>query len=211
MASTPVCFFSAHLVEQPKTRVVSAGTGLPAKQRHDGVVRAFLSDFGDIGIVDAALIAQLAVLIENKHVRRGDDAVRGRGGLRLAVVQIREGKILVFGPLLHIGERIAQIGVAHFVEPHGVGIVRRDGHERDALRAKIFVELNEPVFVRLRRRAVIAREYDGEHAGFCEIGERVGFIVDARQFEIGCRLADLQSFALRRCSVSERDLRSGGG
>ena len=43
-------------------------------------------------VVDAALVAQLAVLVEEEDVRRGDGAELDRDRLGLAVVEIRPGR-----------------------------------------------------------------------------------------------------------------------
>ena len=159
---------SDHLVEQPKTRVFSTGTGLPASSASMAFRASWLVGGFTSRVVDPADVAQLAVLIEQKHVRRGQHAVGERRLLRLAVVEVRKCEALVLGPQLHVLERIAQVGVAQLVEPHGQRVVRRDGDQGDALVLVVGVQLLDPLFVGLGRRAVVAGEDDEQQLGVGE-------------------------------------------
>ena len=136
-------------------------------------------------IVDAALIAQLARLIEDKDVRRGGRAILARCCLRFAVVEIREIEVAVLGPDFHFVERIGEIGVAHFVEADRFRIVGLDGNNGDAAVAIIGGELLDAVLVELSGGTVIAGEDDSKDLGGGEIGEMVSLAVDTRQSEIG--------------------------
>ena len=132
---------SDHFVEQPNTRVFSTGTGLPAKQRVDGVAGIVRLDLLYFRVVDAAHVAQLPLAVEDEHVRRGQHSVRGRRFLRLAVVKIRKREFLVLGPDLHVLQRIAQVGVSQLVESHRRGVVGRNRHHRHAAVLVVGVQL----------------------------------------------------------------------
>ena len=113
-------------------------------------------------------------------------------GLSLAVIQVGEREALVVGPDLHLLERIAEVRVAQLVEPHCLGVVRGDGHQRHALAGIVVMELLDPFLIGLGRRAVVAGEDDNQHGGRGEALERVPASVDTRQLEVRGRRADRQ-------------------
>ena len=94
------------------------------------------------------------------------------GALGGAVIKIREVEMAVRGADFHFVERVADIGVAHFVEADGEGIVRLNGEEGDALILIIRSELFDAAFVELGGGAMVAGEDDGEELGGAEIGEQ---------------------------------------
>ena len=110
---------SDHLVEQPKTFVLSTGTGLPAKQGLDGVAGIVgRGSLGLLGVVDPARESQLPLAVEDEHVRGGHGAVRPGDLLVLAVVKVGETEAALLGPDLQVLEAVAQVAVAQFVQPH---------------------------------------------------------------------------------------------
>ena len=56
----------------------------------------------------------------------------------------------VLGAYLHVVKRIADVGVSHFVEQHGIGIV---GFDRDQLDALVLVVIGELLESASRRAA----------------------------------------------------------
>ena len=66
----------------------------------------------------------------------------------------------VLGANLHLFEGIADIGVSHFVEAHGIGIVRLNRDYVDAAFLIIRCDLPDTSFIELRRWTVIADEGD---------------------------------------------------
>ena len=67
------------------------------------------------GWTDTAVVAQAALLVEDKDVRSSRRPVLQRDLLRGAVRQELKVEVPVSGPLLDLRKRIAGIGVAHFL------------------------------------------------------------------------------------------------
>ncbi len=107
----------------------------------------------------------------------------------------------------HFPKCIADVGVRHFVKPHGLGIVR---HNRDHLHALAFVvvdDLLDALFIILRGRAVVTRENDDEHLRIGEIFQGVRFPVSAGQTKIRRGGTQLQGRRQRRapeCRCEEK-------
>ena len=101
-------------------------------------------------------------------------------------------KSVVLGADLHVLEAVAQVAVAQFVQPHGLGVVGRDGHHGDLLVLVVRRKLLDAVLVGLGRGTVVAGEDDDQDLGVAERLQAVGLAVHAGQAEIGCRAADLQ-------------------
>src|ERR1700752_662501 len=88
---------SCHLVEQPNTPVcvtVTSRLASNASNRIASVPRGY--HFRAIAVVHTAFVAQLAFLVENKHVRCCLRTIRARNRLRFPVVKIRVVEILIF-------------------------------------------------------------------------------------------------------------------
>ena len=167
------------------------GDRLTCEHRFEGVTGVVgLHLGGVVVVVDPPAEAELALAVEEKHVRRGDGAVGLGGGLRVAVVEEREIEVVVAGAELHVVQRVAEVGVAELVEPHGLGIVRRDGDDGDAAVLVVGGELLDAIFVGLGRGTVVAGEDDCQDVGVGEVSERIGFAVDPGQRKIGGRDAD---------------------
>ena len=73
------------------------GDGTAGEQVVDRVASVVRLGRLDFRVVDAAVVAQPALLIEDEHVRRRERAERRRDALRLAVVQIRELEAATLG------------------------------------------------------------------------------------------------------------------
>jgi len=69
---------------------------LACQESINGVAGIVSFDKGfTLAVIDAAFIAQVAVLVEDKHVRRSLRAVRPRNGLRVAVIEIRKSEVAI--------------------------------------------------------------------------------------------------------------------
>ena len=97
-------------------------------------------------------------------------------------------------PDFHFRERIAQVGVAQFVEANGLGIVRIDGQERDSFLLVIVHDLLQPLLVVLCGRAMIAGKHDRQDVRLFEVLERIFLSIHARQLEVGRQCAQRQRF-----------------
>ncbi len=86
---------------------------------------------------------------------------------------------------LHLLERIAQVGVAQLIEPHGGGIVGRDRHDGHTFVLEISMQVGDPLFIGLGRGAVIAREDHDQHFRLGEVLKRVGLAVNAGEAKVG--------------------------
>ena len=114
--------FSAHLIEQPKVFVCSTGTGLPAN-------RATMASRVSWEVTRSGS--------EELSIRPTNRSFRSRSKINTcgvavgpyanatfligAVVQIGKIEPFVFRPDLHFVQRIAEVGVAHLVEPQAAG------------------------------------------------------------------------------------------
>ena len=90
---------------------------LAGQQRIDGVLGVVRLDGLDFSIVESAGVAELALGVEDEHLRRGQHAVGLGRRLRLAVVEVRVGEVVILGPDFHFLERVAEVGVAQLIEP----------------------------------------------------------------------------------------------
>ncbi len=90
----------------------------------------------------------------------------------------------VLGAHLHVVERVAQIGVAHLVEPQRLGAVGLDDDEGDALGLVVRHQLLHSRFVDLGGGAVDGREHHDQHGALGKARQRVGLAVHARQREV---------------------------
>ena len=108
------------------------GNRLPRKERIDCVTRVLRFDQRfTLAVVDAALVAQLALMIEDEHVRRRLRSVRTRNRLSIAIVEIREIKVPVRGPDFHFVETVADIRVSELVQADSlrvIGLYRNQCH-----------------------------------------------------------------------------------
>ena len=134
---------------------------------------------------------QLAFPIEDEDVGRGLGSVGLGDLLGLAVVEIREIEVAVFGADLHVFEAVGDVGVAQLGEGDGLGVVGIDGDEAHAFGAVVVDEFLHTAFVKLRSGAVIADEHDDED-GVLVVGQLVNFVVDAGEGKVGGRGADGQ-------------------
>ena len=131
-------------------------------------------------VIDAALVTELAIGIEDKDVRGGDGAELFGERFGRAVIEVREIELLVGGTNFHRFEGIIEVGVAEFIEADGGGAVWIDGDDGDAAGFVIGGERFNAFLVSLGGRTMIAGENDGEEFGVREIFRGVGATVDAR-------------------------------
>jgi len=141
-------------------------------------------------LVHAALVAELALAVEDEHVRRRGRAVLARDLLRVAVVEEREVELPEGRTDLHVVERVADVRVAHLVEAQCLDAVRLDHDEGHALRRVVVDDLTDALLVDLRGRTMHRREDHDEGLRRREAGERVGLAVYPGQAEIRRERAD---------------------
>ena len=103
--------------------------------------------------------------------------------LGVAVVKIREVEMTVCGANLHLGEGVADIRVAQFIEPNRSGAIGLDGNQLDTLGGVVGGDGLDAVFIELRRGAMIARENDDEHFAGDPVARMVNLPVGSEQFE----------------------------
>jgi hypothetical protein len=143
-------------------------------------------------VVEAAFVAQLAIGVEDKDVRRGEAAIGFRDGLRVAVVEIREVEAFVGRVLLHVLEAVVVFRVAELVDAQTVGMVGIDRHEGHTLRSIIGEERLESIGGAVRGRAMIGGEEHDQDLAVLKFGEFVRLAVDARELEVGRAGADCE-------------------
>ena len=161
------------------------GDGLVRKKGVDGIAGIAAGDQRFAGIiVHAALIPQLALGIEDEKVGSGGRAEGAGDFLVLAVVEIREIEMAIGSADSHFVERVADVGVAHLVEPHSIGIVGLDGDEGDAAVLVIRSELLDAGFVELRGGAMVAGKGDDENLARGVIGETVSLAVNGWEAKV---------------------------
>ena len=181
----PPFFFVDPLGGAADRRCLCKLYGVSGKNRINGITRVPAGDERFAGIVvDAALIAKLALAVENKKVRCCSRAVGTRDFLRFAVVEIRKIELAVGGASFHLVERVANVGVAHLVEPDRHGIVRLDGNDGDAPLAIVSNDLFEPGFVQLCGRTMVASENDDQYFACFVVLQAMRLAVDTGETEV---------------------------
>ena len=116
--------------------------------------------------------------------------------LGLSVVQIGKIEVPVFRAGFHVLKRISHVGIAHFVEQNGIGVIGLDGYYSDALVLVLFRNLLDSCLVKLGRRAVIADECDHQHLASGVVLQTMSLAIYPGQTEVGCRRADRQGRVL---------------
>src|SRR4051812_40275279 len=87
------------------------GHSLVCQESVNGVAGVLRFDEGlALAIIDPAFIAQLALLVEDKDVRRSLRTVRSRNGLRVAIVEIRKLEVAVRAAYFHFVQTVANLG-----------------------------------------------------------------------------------------------------
>jgi len=165
--------------------------GLAGEEGVDGFTSVATGDkvFARI-VVNAALVAKLALGVEDEEVGSSGGAVGASDFLVFAIVEIDEIEMAIGSAGFHVVEGVAYIGIAHLVEAHGHGIVGLDGDDGHAAVFVIGGDLLDARFVELRGGAVIAGEGDDENFGGGVVGEAVGLAVDTGEAKIGSGGAD---------------------
>ena len=110
---------------------------------------------------------------------------------------------MIPGSDLHLLERIAQVGVTQLVEPHGGGVVGRDRHDGHALVLEVGVQVGNPLFICLGRRAVVAGEDHDQDLRAGEVLEGIGLAINAGQAEVGSVGTDRQRRQARRIGAGQ--------
>src|SRR5215831_12155045 len=96
-------------------------------------------------------------------MRRGGGSIGARNLLILTVVKVWEIEMTVGRADFHFVEGIPYVGIAHFVEPHRVGIVGLDRDQGDSPVPVICGQLLDASFVELRSGTVVARKRDHQY------------------------------------------------
>jgi len=133
-----------------------------------------------LAIIDASLIAQLALGIEDKNMRRGFGTIGARHCLRFAVVQVRKIEVPERGADFHFFKAVADIGITELAKPHRFGIVGLNRYQRDAAAAVIVRELLDAALVKLGGGAVVARENDNQHFRIRVVSQFMNLPVNSR-------------------------------
>jgi hypothetical protein len=81
---------------------------------------------GILLVVHAAAETEPPFRIEDEDVGCRLGTVAPRHGLRLAIVEIREGEVPLAGANDHLLQAVREIGIAQLVEPYHPGIVGRE-------------------------------------------------------------------------------------
>ena len=133
------------------------------QQRIKGITQiVYLHVFGALTIIHPAAVAELALPVKNKGMRRCHRPIGARNLFLIAVIKIGKVELFIFRPDFHFFEGIAQVSVAEFVQADGLGIVRRYGYQRHASGLIIRSDLFQPLFIILRGGAMVAGENDNK-------------------------------------------------
>ena len=190
----------------------SGGHRFTGEQRFDGVARFVLGhEFFALAAVDASLVAEDALVVEDESVRGRGRPVLERDRLGGAIGEIREVEVAILGADPHFGEGIADVGVSHFAVADGVRVVGIDGDHGYAAIAVIGGKLLDALLIHLRDGAVIAGEDQDQHFAGAVFGQVVELAVDAGQVEIGRGRTDAQDGGRSRGRMRHFVLRANGG
>ncbi len=96
------------------------------------------------------------------------------------------------GADFHLRQRIADVGVTQLIEPHGLRIIRLDGHERRAAAPIIGRKLFDPRLVHLRGRAMVTGENNHQNFARGKVFQTVSLVIYARQAKVRGLRADGQ-------------------
>ena len=160
------------------------GNLLPGEKQIENLAGIVLAGGAGItaAVVEAALVAKGAFLIEDEDVGRCDRAIGLRDRLRLAVVEVGEVEFVVLGVCLHFFEGISVDRPAELPElPRRAGRCRRS-RRSDTLGAVGGDELLETILGGDRVRAVIAGE---DHCEELVIGKVVELPIFSRRSPAG--------------------------
>ena len=120
-------FFSFHLVEHPKTPVCLTATSRFASSASMAFCASCVFTISDaIAVVDVALVAKPAALVEDKDVRRRLGTVCRGDSLRVAGIEVRIVRCLYCSADLHLVEGVAHVGGIEFIDPDCLRIVPLD-------------------------------------------------------------------------------------
>ena len=196
----------SHFIGQPADTRGLDGHGLACEQRVDRIARvACLHLVLAQVVVDASLVPKRALLIEDEDLWCRDDLECRRGGLRVAVVEVRVLEMPISGARLHVSQGVGEVGVRQFFQCDGLRTIGVDRHDRDTPLPIVGVQLLDPLFVELGDRAVIAREDHRQHGTRGVVGQCVGLAIDAGQRKCRRRRANRQRRRWRHAaSASQR-------
>ena len=136
-------------------------------------------------VIHASVVFELEVGVEDEDVRGGNGAIGFGDFLGFAIVEVGEIELLFFGEEFHVFEGVAVDGESEFVETEAFGRVAVDGGEADALVLEFFDKGFHAAEGGDGVGAVIGGEDDGGGLLALNVGEGVGFVVDAGEFELG--------------------------
>src|SRR4030095_1523566 len=142
-------------------------------------------------VVDASLVSQFALCVENKEVRGRGRSVGLRDFLCFTVIEVGKIEFAVGCANFHFFEAIADIGVAHFIEPNGLWTVRLYGDQSDTASTIVVGELFDPALIELCGWAMIAGKSDYQNLAAGIALHTVILPVDAGEAEVRCGRAYL--------------------
>ena len=157
----------------------------------------------EAGVVEAALVAELEILIEDEDVRSREATVGAGDRLGVAVVKVVKGPLVLFSVGLHLGIRVAVLTVTELILAEAVRVVGVDREKLHALTLVFFVELLEAALDAVRGRAVVRREEYDERFAAGVFGELVLLAVGAEQLEVRSGIAALERADIGRVTVDQ--------
>src|SRR5258706_13665194 len=85
--------------------------------------------------------------------------------LSVAIIEIAKIEPCFFGPDLHVFERVSDIAVTQLIQPDRRRIAGADGHDTHSFGGVVPGHGNDPLFIGLRSRAMVAHEYYYQYFG----------------------------------------------
>ncbi len=182
------------------------GDGLARQDRVHGIL-AILRLHGAViveaGVVEASLVAELEVLIEDEDVRGGEAAISARDGLLVAVIEVIKGPLVLLSVGLHFLVGVAELTVAELIFAEAIRVVGIDGDELHALGLIFFIEALKAALDAMGGRAMVRGKED--HEGFATgvLSEFVHLSIGADEREVGRRIPALEGVHIGRVAVDE--------
>ena len=137
-------------------------------------------------VVDAAVVFEFEVGIEDEDVWGGDGSIGFGDFLGFAIVEIGMVELGFFRDKLHVFKGVAVDGESELVEAEAFGGVAVDGDEADALVLELFDEGFGATYGGDGVGAVIGGEDDGGGFFATDIGEGDLLIIDVDELKVGC-------------------------
>ena len=149
------------------------GNGTASEQGLNGVARIGRFHrlvFHEARIIETARVAQAALLVENEDMRRGQATIGASDILRFTIVEIGKVPAIAGGVRLHVGERVAVLSIAEFIQTVAIRVIGIDGHEREAACPQVIAETLESFLDAMGGGTVIGREEHHEDVRSGKVG-----------------------------------------